>query len=98
MLPSELLERTWVNHVPLPNTEENCLVSAFAYFNLYWEEGEPILQTLTGELFPYKWNDCHTKEEVIAVARLAEMKLGLREVETEGEERASVVVAHSLVS
>ena len=96
MLPRELLERTWVNHSPT-NQQENCLITAFYEFVLSGEISQTLHSLIGGELIS-KWNDCHTKEEVIAVARLAEMKLGLRAMETEGEERASAVVAHSRVT
>ncbi len=97
MLPSELLERTWVGRCPNDLSKENCLISAFSACEV-WVEGEPILIKLTGDTFPHRWNDTHTKEEVVAVARLAEYRLGLRPMETEGEERASAVVAHALVN
>ena len=96
MLPSQLLERTWVNRCPR-NKEENCLITGFRCCELLGR-GRPILEVLIGHNIISQWNDTHTKEEVIAVARLAEYRLGLRPMETVGEERASVVVAHALVN
>ncbi len=98
MLPSELLERTWVNHAP--SVKEHCLVTAIAAsHNGQWaKEHQAIIETIIGTSAIVQWNDTHTKEEVIAVARLAEYRLGLRPMETVGEERASVVVAHALVN
>jgi len=96
MLPSELLEKGWVNHCP-QNTEETCLVLAFDRLKLLDHNAKVVLRALTDDAIAH-WNDTHTKEEVIAVARLAEMKLGLRDIETEGEGKVSAVVAHALVN
>ena len=84
-LPSELLELCWVPHIP--GQEEQCLVTAFGRLSTdLYHKAFPILKQLTGCDLPHEWNDTHTKEEVLAVARLAEMKLGLRPMEVEPEE------------
>jgi len=92
MLPSEILELHWVPCSPKPNTEEQCLISAFATSAIYGQ-AYPILLELTGWKFPHNWNDVHTKQEVLAVARLTEMKLGLRPMEVEVEKAEVVSVA-----
>lgn len=96
MLPSELLEQGWVNRTP--KSGEYCLGTAFVTSHKWSVESMKVLHTLIEGPSIIQWNDTpgRTKEEVIAVARLAEMKLGLRPMETEGEGFA--VVAHALVN
>ena len=85
-LPSELLEQTWVNRAPNGGADEDCLVTAF--FNMcgpisQWVD--ILNELITGS--PVDWNDApgRTKQEVVALAKLVEMKLGLRPLETESE-------------
>ena len=81
MLPSKLLETTWVGHSPGRN--ENCLVTAMrkGTNSTTWTiELQELLSGILGRVDVTAWNDTpgRTKAEVVAVARLAEMKLGLR--------------------
>jgi len=90
-LPSEILELHWVPRCPKINTQEECLISAFSILPHYGDQAYPILQELTGCEYPQTWSDSHTKEEVLAVARLTKMRLGLRPMEMAVEIEAEVV-------
>lgn len=91
MLPSELLETTWVNRAP-SNLKENCLVTAFDRVFFSWKIGSEYgralgaLGKVIGTDQITRWNDApgRTKAEVVAAVKLVEVKIGLRSVETEG--------------
>ena len=90
MLPSELLEQGWCQDVLRDYQGKRCLVGAGIDglgFETYSEFHKTITQILElpshGMTIP-EWNNAseRTKAEVVAVAKLAEIKMGLRPTES----------------
>ena len=84
MLPSEMLRQGWGQGMSSLEPGKVCLLGAFGnYFGVGlggWPDGcMETLQLLTEDLV-YYWNDApeRTQDEVVAVAKLVEIKLGLR--------------------
>jgi len=88
MLPSELLEQGWCQNRLRDDNGNVCLVGAVNVLqspSLRCEFYRAAAQLVDVSVFKITdWNNdpARTKAEVVAVAKLVEIKLGLREVET----------------